>query len=147
MSNGAAYVDLDNDGDLDLVVNNINSAAFIMRNDRQEDHSDSSHNYITIQLAGDSLNKSGIGARLAVYTGAGMQTAEQSPVRGYASTVDKRLHIGVGSATIIDSLIITWPDNLQAGPYPGAGEPDDHPGRKKCNKAHTTNNLCACFIH
>jgi len=109
ISNGCAYADLDNDGDLDLVVNNINKVAFIFRNDA-EGQAQTPHNYIKVSLKGDSLNCNGFGARLIVYAGGKMQMAEQAPVRGYLSSMDKRLHVGLGNASIIDSLIIQWPD-------------------------------------
>ena len=109
ISNGCAYTDLDNDGDLDLVVNNINREAFILRNDVKKQN-DTAHNYVAISLRGDSLNRNGFGARLTVYAGGKMQMGEQSPVRGYLSSVDKRLQFGVGSAAIIDSLKVEWPD-------------------------------------
>lgn len=111
ISQGAAYVDLDNDGDLDLVVNNMNQEAFILRNDLRKSSADTLHNFLTVQLKGDSLNRNGIGAKLKLYKGAATQMLEQNPVRGYSSTVDNRLHFGVGNATTVDSLKIIWPDD------------------------------------
>ncbi len=113
ISNGCAYADLDNDGDLDLVVNNINKEVFVFRNDARSGEKDSTHHYITVQLKGDSLNKNGFGARLLVYAGGQMQMAEQNPVRGYASSVDQRLHIGLGSVAQVDSMVVVWPNNKQ----------------------------------
>lgn len=107
ISNGAAYADLDNDGDLDMVVNNINSNAFVMRNDGGGQHR---NNNITIKLNGDSLNKEGIGAVIYAYTKDTMQRIEQYPVRGYLSTVDARLHLGFGQ-TAPDSIKVVWPGN------------------------------------
>jgi hypothetical protein len=110
ISNGAAYADLDNDGDLDIITNNINGKAFIMRND-VNDKKDSSNNknYITIKLNGDSLNKDGIGAIVYVYNTQATQSVAQYPVKGYLSTVDSRLHFGLDSNSV-DSLKIVWPD-------------------------------------
>jgi hypothetical protein len=110
VSNGCAYADFDNDGDLDLAVNNINKDAFILRNNVPKD---SLHNYLIIQLKGDTLNKQGFGTKVKVYTGQTVQLVEQYPVRGYASSVDKRLHIGLGNYARIDSILITWPNDKQ----------------------------------
>jgi enediyne biosynthesis protein E4 len=108
ISNGAAYADFDNDGDLDLVVNNINEEAFFYEN--TEAAAKQKH-FISFVLQGDSLNKDAFGAKLFLYAGNKIQTAEQSPVRGYLSSVDKRLHFGLDSAATIDSVVIFWPDN------------------------------------
>ena len=110
ISNGAAYVDLDNDGDLDMITNNINGNAFIMQNNI-ENLSDTSkkYNYITIKLNGDTSNKDGIGTQIYAYNNALTQMVEQYPVRGYLSTVDSRLHFGFGNSKP-DSIKIIWPD-------------------------------------
>jgi len=110
VSNGAAYADLDNDGDLDMVVNNINSAAFIMRNDGGDKQQQ--NNSLTIKLNGGSLNKDGIGAVVYAYTKDTIQRVEQYPVKGYLSTVDNRLHIGFGQS-VPDSIKVIWPGNKQ----------------------------------
>jgi enediyne biosynthesis protein E4 len=107
ISNGAAYADFDNDGDLDLVVNNINQEAFFYENtqaDAKQKH------YLTFILHGDSVNKDALGAKIFLYADSKIQIAEQSPVRGYLSSVDKRLHFGLDSIAAIDSVIIIWPD-------------------------------------
>lgn len=108
ISNGAAYVDLDNDGNLDMVVNNINGNAFIMRNENQAADSTKRNNYLTIQLIGDSLNTEGIGTKVYAYCGTMKQMVEQYPQRGYLSSVDSRLHFGFGQKSL-DSLEIIWP--------------------------------------
>jgi hypothetical protein len=102
ISNGAVYVDLDNDGDLDLVSNNINGEAFIRRNDAAKGH------WLTLQLQGDSNNSDGFGAQLTAYGPHQKQTLEQYPVRGYLSSMDPRPHFGFGE-TKPDSLVIRWP--------------------------------------
>ena len=110
ISNGAVYADLDNDGDLDIVTNNINSAAFVMRNDIEKTGDKSiNNNFLTVKLNGDSLNKDGIGTIVYAYRKDSTQMLEQSPVRGYLSTVDSRLHFGFGNS-VADSLKIIWPD-------------------------------------
>jgi enediyne biosynthesis protein E4 len=108
ISNGAAYADFDNDGDLDLVVNNINQEAFFYENKKA---TESKNNHITFALQGDSLNKDAIGAKMFLYANKKSQLAELSPVRGYLSSVDKRLHFGLDSIDVIDSVVIIWPDN------------------------------------
>lgn len=106
-STGAAYADLDNDGDLDLVTNNINEYASVFEN-RTADASD--NNYLQIRLEGTGANAFGVGAKLTVYTGGGKQYAEQMPTRGYLSTVSPILHFGLGAYAGIDSLHVLWPD-------------------------------------
>jgi enediyne biosynthesis protein E4 len=103
ISNGAVYVDLDNDGKLDIVTNNVNGPAFVLHNQTKGGH------YLTLRLEGDSMNKEGIGAVVTAYNGGMKQLVEQNPVRGYLSTVDDRLHFGFGSAARLDSLRVVWP--------------------------------------
>jgi hypothetical protein len=133
ISNGAAYVDLDNDGDLDLVTNNVNGYAGILRNDLRDtinegrdatsdagttsgaattSSSGAAANYLTVRLQGDMLNPEGIGALVYTYSKGQCQLLEQYPVRGYLSSVDSRLHVGLGSA-VADSVKVVWPDGKQ----------------------------------
>jgi enediyne biosynthesis protein E4 len=111
LSNGAAYADLDNDGDLDLVVNNINDVAFVWRNELRKTVKDSTQNFLTINLKGPANNYLGFGAQVTLFSKEGKQFVEQSPVRGFSSSVDLRLHFGVGNISTIDSLKILWPNN------------------------------------
>lgn len=111
VSNGAAYADLDNDGDLDLVVNNMNQEAFIWRNELRTSVSDTTHNFIIIQLKGSSTNVDGLGTKIFLYNKGTTQFIEQAPVRGFSSSIDYRLHFGVGNISSIDSLKIQWPDD------------------------------------
>ncbi|MGO4920304.1 VCBS repeat-containing protein [Maribacter spongiicola] len=103
-SNGAIYTDLDNDGDLDLVVNNINKPAFIYRNDTPNE----SHNYLSIKLKGSDKNTHGIGSKVSIFNNGKTQVVEQMPTQGYLSTVSPILHFGLSDNTTIDSLVINW---------------------------------------
>ena len=103
-SNGAAYADLDNDGNLDLVVNNLNAPASIYRNLGSGGH------HLRIILRGSGANTAGIGAKVTVKTEGRRQLLEQSPTRGFQSSVDPVLHVGLGTATTVDTLTVTWPD-------------------------------------
>jgi hypothetical protein len=107
LSNGAAYADLDNDGDLDLVVNNINNKASVFRND---ENTILRHHYLSVQLHGLGKNTFGLGAKLCCYTGGKMQMLEQMPTRGYQSSISEVLHFGLGDNDKVDSLKIIWPN-------------------------------------
>jgi hypothetical protein len=106
-SNGAVYVDLNNSGNLDLVVNNINERASIYRSHAREQNGNS---YLTLALKGAPGNTAGIGARVIAKTAGATQVLEQQPTRGFESSVDPRLHFGLGKATRLDSLTVIWPD-------------------------------------
>jgi len=110
MSNGAAYADLDNDGDLDLVVNNINKPAFVFINNTNQKNKALATHYLSLQLKGDSLNRQGFGSRVLVYNNGKVQLQEENPVRGYFSSVDQQLVFGLGQYDHADSLMIVWPD-------------------------------------
>jgi hypothetical protein len=112
MSNGAAYVDIDNDGDLDLIVNNINKEAFVFINNTIEKNKPHTNNhFLRLSIKGDSLNPRGFGARVMLYNKGKVQVQEENPVRGYFSSVDQQLLFGLGNDDHVDSLIAIWPDN------------------------------------
>ncbi|HEX5025870.1 MAG TPA: VCBS repeat-containing protein [Agriterribacter sp.] len=110
MSNGAAYADLDNDGDLDLVVNNIIKPAFVFVNNTNQKNDRSKNHFLSVQLKGDSLNTGGFGSKVFLFNNGKAQLQEESPARGYSSTVDQRLIFGLGMNDHVDSLLIVWPD-------------------------------------
>lgn len=107
VSNGAAYSDLDNDGDLDLIVNNMSEEAGLFENKSNEIFK---RNYLSIRFNGSNSNRDGIGSKVTVYYDRKIQFAEQFLNRGYESTVDKVMHFGLDTVSMIDSLEIIWPD-------------------------------------
>src|SRR5688500_17287826 len=111
MSNGAAYADIDNDGDFDLIVNNINREAFVFVNNTIQEKKKSNPHFLNIVLKGDSLNSHGFGTKLLLYQKGNVQVQEQNPYRGYCSSVDQKLIFGLGENNKIDSLIVLWPDD------------------------------------
>ncbi|WP_394368431.1 VCBS repeat-containing protein [Adhaeribacter radiodurans] len=109
-SNGAAYADLDNDGDLDLIVNNINQSASIYQN---QANAQLKNQYLQVKLQGTGKNTQGLGARVTLYANNQKQYLEQMPTRGFQSSVSPVLHFGLGTTTVVDSLKINWPTGNQ----------------------------------
>ncbi|MGN6493948.1 MAG: VCBS repeat-containing protein [Agriterribacter sp.] len=102
--NGASYADLDNDGDVDVVVNALHGEALLLRNNSAR------RNYLKLKFQGDSLNLFGTGTKAYLFSGKKVQYQQLMPTRGFQSSVEPILHFGVDSASTIDSLLIVWPD-------------------------------------
>lgn len=107
-SHGSAYGDFDNDGDLDLVVNNVNMPSHIYRNQSSEKYPE--RDWLTLKLEGEKPNTSAIGSQVLLVADGNRWYAEQMPMRGFQSSVDPRLHFGLGQASTIDTLWVRWPD-------------------------------------
>ncbi len=106
-SNGAAYADLDNDGDLDLVVNNVNQEALVYRNLSSET---SKNHHLTVLLKGKGQNSFAVGSMVNVYRGGEQLNFQLVPSRGFQSSVDYKMVFGLGQSAAIDSLVVFWPD-------------------------------------
>ncbi|MFY0627063.1 MAG: VCBS repeat-containing protein [Reichenbachiella sp.] len=104
-SNGAAVADLDNDGDLDVIVNNLEDEAYIFKNNASE-----LNNFLSINLNGPSKNKNGLGAKLWVFHAGKTQYFENKTVRGYLSSSDPKIHFGLNQDNTVDSILVKWPD-------------------------------------
>jgi enediyne biosynthesis protein E4 len=106
-TNGAAYADLDNDGDLDLVMNNINDKAFVFKNTLND--ADNKPNFVRLQLEGDpSLNPDAFGSIVTVFFNGQKQAAQVLAARGYISASEKAVHFGLGNAQKVDSVWVNW---------------------------------------
>jgi hypothetical protein len=129
-ANGAVYVDLDNDGDMDVVVNNINDEASVYQNTIMNSSKNPPH-FLSVKLYGNSKNVNGLGTFIELHYKGKKQVYEQTPYRGYLSTMQIEPHFGLGDVSLIDSLIVKWPNgkaqilkNVKANQMVAAREKD-----------------------
>jgi enediyne biosynthesis protein E4 len=102
--NGAAYADLNNDGNMDVVINCLNAPALILKNNAPK------KNFISIACKGDGMNTAGVGTKAYLFSNGHIQYEELMLTRGFMSSSEPRLHFGLDSLKVIDSLLIVWPD-------------------------------------
>jgi len=155
-SNGVAYADLDNDGDLELIVSNINEEALVYQNTAREKNTG---NYMKIEFEGPAGNKMGIGAAVSIWKKGQLQTSELTLTRGYESSVEPILYFGWTGDDKLDSILITWPDgkmqpfkNTRGNQklvvkYADAGSVAPHKNQKEPLFKETGNLLVPDFIH
>ena len=111
-SNGMAYADFDLDGDMDVVMNNINMPATLWEN-KVNTRNDIPHHYLRVKCRGGEGNVNGFGTLVNIFYKGKQQAAELTPYRGYLSSMEPVLHFGLGAETLIDSMVIIWPGNVR----------------------------------
>lgn len=109
LSQGAAYADLDNDGDLDLITNDMNAPAGIYKNNAREQ--DTSSHYLTLQLRNNAPNTFAVGAKVFLFSNNKVMYKEVQPVHGFMSSTETLLHYGLANKNTVDSIVIIWPNN------------------------------------
>ncbi len=107
-SNGAAYGDLDNDGDLDLVINEVNSVASVFKNQTEKFQKD--YRYLKFELKGAGQNTFAFGTKITITNKEKTYYGEQMPIRGFQSSMDPRPNIGLGKIDTVDQVLVEWPD-------------------------------------
>lgn len=113
-STSVVFADLDNDGDLDLVLNNLNDPASLYENNLLGPSGpDSTSHYLAIHLSGSRFNRGGIGSKITIFYDNQLQFYEHFPVRGFQTTMDRKIHFGLGGNLTVDTLLIQWPDGKE----------------------------------
>ncbi len=107
-SNGAVYADLDNDGDMDLIINNIDDEASVYENTLINKKQNNNDHYLSVKLIGDSLNRNGLGSWIELHYGNKQQVIEENPYRGYLSSDQLEPHFGLGNISNVDSIVVKW---------------------------------------
>ena len=142
-SNGVAYGDLDNDGDMDLVVNNLNDPCFVYRN--ESDKKKNNH-FLKIAFDGLSPNLFGVGTKVILYQGANKQVIQNFPVRSFQSCVDTKIIFGLGKTAKVDSLEIVWPDFAMQTLYDVASDKELIVHQKEATKKFIPSSISAGIL-
>lgn len=122
ISNGAVYADLDQDGDLEIITNNIDQPAFIFRNNKVERDSLIGSHFLKVRLNNNTSNGDGLGATVVLHTAEGVQYRYQQPTRGFQSSGSKEIHFGLAGQEEVDSLVVIWPDQKRSILYQVAAD-------------------------
>jgi len=111
-SNGTVIADLDDDGDVDIVVNNIDQEVYLFENTINSSYENAKHHFLILKFDKSLKESEKIGTKIWIFQHSNMQFFEYSPYRGYKSTIDQDIHIGLGSNKSLDSLIVQWPEGM-----------------------------------